>query len=96
YQVGYGHSKRRLQAITWQQQGEWLLHFADGSTSTAQLAVTSWIMPWLWCLRFSAPTQHVPVVMLWRNQLPAALWQLWSTRLYLQGRQRIGAEQRLG
>ena len=89
WQSGYWHASRRLQAITWQQQGDWLLRFADGRVLTAQLAIDSWVTPWLFCLRFNTASKHRPAVMVWRGQLSGANWQLWRTRLHLQGAARV-------
>lgn len=93
WSTGYWQVSRRLIQLVWSQQGDWLLHYADGHIQAARLSAQSWITPWLWCLRFEAPDRGIPPVLIWRSQLSPGAWQLWRTRLFLEGRAqpRVGA-----
>jgi hypothetical protein len=79
-------ASRHLERVVWSQQGDWQLQFVNGQVEEAQLAANSWVTPWVWCLRFESAGIAVAPVLVWRSQLSTQAWQLWRTRIFLEGR----------
>jgi len=86
-QSGYGRPGRRLTALSWQQNHMWRLQFAAGEPAYARLLPSSWLNPWLLCLRLCDESGRTYQVMLWRNELSAPAWQQWQRRLRLEAGQ---------
>ena len=85
WQSGYRQPSRRISQLIWQQDGGWSIQFANGARVDAELAPQSWVTSWMWCLRFHSSDLSVPPLLIWRSQFPDSVWQVFLTRLHLQG-----------
>jgi hypothetical protein len=86
WQTGLTNPARRIKALHWQQNGQWLLQPLQGEAIAATLSTRSWVSPWVVCLKFFSPAGKRYQRMLWRSEFSASAWHQWQLRLALEGR----------
>jgi hypothetical protein len=79
-------ASKRLVRITWQQDGQWQLEFADRNVISATLCTHSWLHPWMMSLRWQLPDGSLVRELLWRGHYSHRLWHAWRVRLALEAR----------
>ena len=79
--------RRIPQRIVWQRDGTWLLTDTAGRDHPATLLPSTWLTSWIMHLRWRLESGRTVRAIFWRWQMPAAEWQRWRQRLWLQGLQ---------